>query len=176
MHRHRVVAHLGANLLLEHLDVVFESLEGNKDDGQVVQGSSPSNRVEQLIHNLSGNGVNRGHLSRSVCGLTSLRCDFPNDAVDFIVLHFIKDAIRADESIVKLVGAANIMRDLRLTGHHALDASKIGQFGLTVAKSTADRETSREDSIGTHEGILFVVTVFRRWHALLPDLLSLSRR
>ena len=63
------------------------------------------------------------------------------------------------------------MSDLGLAGDHPLDATQVRQFSLAVAKSTADRQSTGKDAIGSNEGILFLITILRLWHVFLSDLL-----
>ena len=106
--------------------------------------------------------------------LTCLSRDFPDNAIDAVVLDFVKDAIRADQDVVKVVAASYFVSDLGLTSYDALNTPEMGQFSLAVTESTADRETTREDAVGSHEGVLFVVAIFGRGHFFLTDLLGLS--
>ena len=46
-------------LLFEHLDVVFEALESDEDDGEVVEGAVPRTCMKDLIGNFSRYRVDR---------------------------------------------------------------------------------------------------------------------
>ena len=88
--------------------------------------------------------------------------DIPDYLVDLIILKFVKDSIRAYHDIVQVVDTALFQRILRLTGHDTLNTAKMRKFSLTVAKSTADRKSSWEYSVGTDERIFFIITILIR--------------
>ena len=50
------------------------------------------------------------------------------------------------------------------------------KLGFTVAKCTAYRESTREASVWSYKGVLFIVTIFRLWNLSLANLLRLCGR
>lgn len=161
-------------LILHRLDVVFESLECNENDAQIVKRSSFGRGMEHLIGNQAANSVQRGHLTLAVGKVTLLSGHIPNNLVDCVILQLIENAIRSYQHIVQLVNSIDLMCSFRVTSHDALHTTKMGQFSLTISKSSTDRESAGEHSIWTNEGVFFVITVFWIRANILLYLLCLS--
>ena len=68
------------------------------------------------------------------------------------------------------------MRHLWLAAYDTLLATQMLKLSLAVAKGAAHREPAWEDTVWTHERIVFVVAVLRGRASLLADLLGLSGR
>ena len=98
---------------------------------------------------------------RSLVGLEGLlsvlSSDVPNDLIDCIIIQLVEDSIRANQHIVKAVNAIFFIDDLRLTGDNSFAATQETNLGLTVTESTADRESTREDSVRPHKWVIIVI-------------------
>ena len=56
--------------------------------------------MENLIGDQTTDGVDGGDLALAVGQRSLLSRDVPNDLVDRVVLHLVKDAIRADKYVI----------------------------------------------------------------------------
>ena len=164
------------DLLLEHLDVVLEALEGDEDYGEVVERAVFGGGVEDLVGYLARDGVDRRRLVLAVGLLTRPGGDVPHDLVDLVVLQLVEDAVGGDERVVEVVDPALLVGGLGLARHDAAHAPQVRQLGLAVAERAADGETAGEDAIRADEGVLLLVAVLFEGHRVLADLLRRGRR
>jgi len=130
--------------------------------------------MEHFVGYQAADGVQRGHLTLTVGDLALLSGHIPNDLVDCVILQLIENAIRSYQHIVQFVNSIDLMSSFRVTSHDTLHTTKMGQFSLTISKSSTDRESARKNSVWTNKGIFFVITVFWIWANILLYLLCLS--
>ena len=105
----------------------------------------------------------------------SLPCrDIPHNLVYLIIFQLVKYAVRSYKKIVVLVHSILLIDHLWCANNYSLCTSKMCKFGFTVTKSTADRESTRENTIWSNKWVVFVIWIFGRGNSFLPDLLSLS--
>ena len=125
------------DFLLEHLDVVFEALEGYKDYGEVVQTAIPCWGVQNLISNQPWDCVDWRDLPRTVRLLADFSSHIPDNLIDLIVFELVKDAIRSYQSVVKVVDTAHLMSGLRIAGYDTLHSPEMNKLSLAITKSSA---------------------------------------
>ena len=107
---------------------------------------------------------------------TSFGCYIPDDLIDLVVLEFVKDSVRADKHVIKIVHSILLMSDFWIASDHSTDPAQVSQLSLTVTKRSTDRESARKDAIRANEGVLFIITILSWWHCLLFYLVCLGCR
>lgn len=100
--------------------------------------------------------------------------DVPYDLVNLIVFQLVKNAVRADQEVVKSVSAIRFEYYIWLAGDTIVDAAETLNFGLSIAESPADGQSAWEDSIRTHKRVLFIVRfiIWRRFYSHLMNLVG----
>jgi hypothetical protein len=69
--------------------------------------------------------MDRWDFSFAVGKLALLGCYIPDDLVDLVVLELVKDTVRGNHHVVKLVGTFHLMNHLCVTGNNAFHASHV---------------------------------------------------
>ena len=159
-----------------HFNVLFEALECDEDDREVVEGADPGTGVQHLVGDQPTDRVDRRHLAPAEGLLTLLGGHVPNDLIYCIVLQLVENSVGRDQDVVKRVNTAFLVGSFGFAGHDALHPVQVEQLCLAVAKGATHREPAREHAVGTHKGVLLIFAVFGRWNHILSNLLRCCSR
>ena len=101
-------------------------------------------------------------------------CHIPDDLIDLVILEFVKDSVRADEHVIKIVHTVLLVSDFWIASDHSTDATQVSQLSLAVTKRSTDRESAWKDAIRPNKRVLFIIAIFSLWHCLLFYLVCLG--
>ena len=87
-------------------------------------------------------------------------CHIPDDLIDLVILEFVKDSVRADEHVIKIVHTVLLVSDFWIASDHSTDATQVSQLSLAVTKRSTDRESAWKDAIRPNKRVLFIIAIF----------------